>query len=228
MKPQITQISREIEAALEAIRRVTVQVRTRGAGMGAGVVWERGLVITNAHVVHGERATIVLSDGSSARARVVARDEERDLAALQFDAANGDDADDEVEARQAVPLQNRTTPLRVGELVIALGHPGGLVDSATLGIVHASASPPDPVSKSSPPDPLSTDVERGNDKRTNGPQWVYADIRLAPGFSGGPLVDAQGRLVGINTMVNRGLALAIPTAAIEEWVRETTSAPARP
>jgi len=72
-------LARELTAAVDQLRRITVQVRTHGAATGAGILWtggeseDRGLVITNAHVVRGDRATIELGDGAVARARVVAR-----------------------------------------------------------------------------------------------------------------------------------------------------------
>src|SRR6266704_5550810 len=84
-------LAQELAAAVDELRRVTVQVRTRGAATGAGVLWDgggsegRALVITNAHVVRGDRATIELSDGTVARARVVAHDPKRDRAALEFE-----------------------------------------------------------------------------------------------------------------------------------------------
>ncbi len=95
-----------------------------------------------------------------------------------------------------VPLAGREraipaehTALRVGDLVCALGHPFGLPRALAIGIVH----------------------------RTDG-RWVQADLRLAPGFSGGPLADARGGIVGVNAMIGRGLGLAIPTAVVERFV----------
>src|SRR6266480_5603152 len=91
MAPVAGDLAREVAAAVDELRRVTVQVRGRGAASGAGVLWNGGgseherLVITNAHVVRGDRATIELSDGTVARARVVARDLKRDLTALEFE-----------------------------------------------------------------------------------------------------------------------------------------------
>ena len=188
-------LAQELGAAVDVLRRVTVQVRTHGLATGAGVLWNegasegRGLVITNAHVVRGDRTTIALGDGSVARARVVARDLKRDLAALEF------------EPRPAMvsTVIRDSPPLRPGELVIAIGHPGGRVGAATLGIIHVA--------------------ESAHDGRT--PRWIRADVRLAPGFSGGPLADAAGRLLGINTLMHGGLALAVPAAAVEAWVRRS-------
>ena len=189
-----SRLAQEIAARVDQLRQRTVQVRTQGAATGAGILWTgeesegRGLVITNAHVVRGDRATIELSGGTFARGRVVARDLKRDLAAL------------EVEPWPAiVPLVIRDSPLRVGELLIAIGHPGRLVGAATLGIVQRA--------------------ETGREGRP--PRWIRADVRLAPGFSGGPLADTAGRLVGVNTLMQGGMALAIPAAAVAAWLQRS-------
>ena len=184
-----------LAAAVDRLRQITVQVRTHGAATGAGVLWNggesegRGLVITNAHVVRADRATIELGDGAVARARVVARDAKRDLAALEF----------EPDRAMTATVVRDSPPLRVGELVIAIGHPGGLVGAATLGIVQATESA----------------------REGRAPRWIRADVRLAPGFSGGPLADATGRVVGVNTMMQGNLVLAVPVAAVEAWVRRS-------
>jgi serine protease Do len=86
--------------------------------------------------------------------------------------------------------------LRIGELLFAHGHPLGLRDSLAMGVLH--------------------DVAR--DRRTGQPRWIVADVRLAPGNSGGPLVDAEGRLVGINSMVVNGLGVAVPAVLVQEFV----------
>jgi len=85
---------------------------------------------------------------------------------------------------------------RPGELVIAIGNPLGFVGALTTGVIHAVG----PV--------------REHSTRS----WVQADIRLAPGNSGGPLADAQGRVLGINTMIAGGLALAIPTNIVRDFL----------
>jgi len=188
-------LARELAAAVDQLRRITVQVRAHGAATGAGILWTggesegRGLVITNAHVVRGDRATIELSDGTAARGRLVARDLKRDLAALEFEPTS---------ATPSAAVRD-SPPLRVGDLVIAIGHPGGLVGAVALGIIHGAESP-----------------REGRTAR-----WIRADVRLAPGFSGGPLADATGRLVGVNTMMQGSLALAVPAAAVEAWVRRS-------
>ncbi len=90
----------------------------------------------------------------------------------------------------ATPGNSNT--LRVGELVIAIGNPLGFIGALTTGVVH-----------SLPGRQL----------------WVAADVRLAPGNSGGPLADAQGRVIGINTMIAGGLALAVPSNAVSHFLK---------
>lgn len=87
--------------------------------------------------------------------------------------------------------------LRPGELVVAVGHPLGVAYAAALGIVHRAP----------------------NGGRGPG-AWLQADIRLAPGNSGGPLADAGGRIVGINAMIVGGLGFAVPTHVVERFVHE--------
>jgi serine protease Do len=86
--------------------------------------------------------------------------------------------------------------LRAGELLVAFGHPLGVPGALTLGVLHAVAR-----------EPRSRDV-----------RWICADVRLAPGNSGGPLADAAGRVVGINTMIAGGLGLAIPTPVVQRFI----------
>jgi serine protease Do len=94
--------------------------------------------------------------------------------------------------------------LRVGALVLAVGNPLGLTGALTTGVVHAAASPDGP--------------------RQHG--WVRADVRLAPGNSGGPLADARGRVIGINSMIAGGLALAVPSNAVERFLAGNAARPA--
>jgi len=90
-----------------------------------------------------------------------------------------------------------STKVRPGELAIAVGNPLGFVGALTTGVVHTVA-------------PL-----RGLGTRL----WVQADVRLAPGNSGGPLADVQGRVIGINTMVAGRLSLAIPSNEVAQFLK---------
>jgi serine protease Do len=90
--------------------------------------------------------------------------------------------------------------LRTGELVFAHGHPLGIRDALAMGVLHA--------------------VTRD---KSGSARWIVADIRLAPGNSGGPLVDAEGRLVGINSMVVNGLGVAVPASLVQRFVERSLS-----
>jgi serine protease Do len=95
--------------------------------------------------------------------------------------------------RNALPSAavGNSAALRPGELVIAVGNPLGFTGALTTGVVHAV-----------------------------GARWVQAAVRLAPGNSGGPLADSQGRVIGLNTMVvSGGLALAVPSNAVSAFLK---------
>src|ERR1035441_2320006 len=91
--------------------------------------------------------------------------------------------------------------LRVGELVMAIGNPLGFIGALTTGVVHALGS------------------LAGFGRQS----WVLADVRLAPGNSGGPLADAYGRVIGINTMIVHGLGAAVPGNAVTAFLRRGAS-----
>jgi serine protease Do len=96
-----------------------------------------------------------------------------------------------------------SSALRVGELAFAVGNPRGIVGALTTGIIHALGP-----------------ADGGYSQR-----WIQADIHLAPGNSGGPLADAQGRIIGINSMVAGGIAFAVPSNAVERFLYEDAKAP---
>jgi serine protease Do len=183
-------------ASAEVIGRAhesVVQVRSRGRGAGAGVIWSaEGLVLTNHHVVaggrRGSRAQVVLHDGRTFDAEVVKRGRELDLALLRIKEAPRD--------LPAAPVGD-SGALRVGQLVYAIGHPWGRLGTVTAGIVSG------------------LDVVRGAGGKA---RYVQSDVTLAPGNSGGPLLNARGEVVGINAMVFGHLALSIPSNAASAWL----------
>ena len=180
----------------QRLQRVTARVHTRGAGafsgVGAGIVWPgSALVVTNAHVVGGRRGRwpiVELADGRSFEARLAARDQEQDLALLALEHTD-------------LPIEAATLgdarSMRVGEIVVAVGHPLGIAGAMSFGVVHAV---------------------RNDD-------WVRADIRLAPGNSGGPLATLDGSIVGINSMVVRGLGVAIAVHRVQAFVADAIRDP---
>lgn len=182
-----TQIASELAAIALELQRCTVQVRSRRTNSGSGVIWHfDGLIITNAHVVPDERVTVELADGRVLDAVRTSIDPKRDLATLQVEATD----------LPTVTVGNSDT-LRVGELVLAIGNPLGVVGALTTGIIHGIDSSETPLSQ----------------------RWVMADVRLAPGNSGGALANARGQVIGINTMIAGGLALAVPSNQVEHFLK---------
>jgi len=185
------------EAMIELVERVkpsVVQVRSKGRGGGAGVIWrtDDGAVVTNHHVVGNNRSglEVVLPDGRTFEAEVTQSNATLDLALLKIKA---DDL-------PAAPVAD-STHLRVGELVFAVGHPWGMRGVVTSGIVSA----------------LGNVTIPGSNGREA--QYIRSDVVLAPGNSGGPLLNAAGEVVGINAMIFGGdLAVAIPSHVATTWV----------
>lgn len=177
----------------EAAQPSIVQVRTEGRGGGTGVVWYKdGRIITNNHVVPTDTAHIQVffSDGRTLDAKVLARNPRLDLALLKVD-------DDNDNLKPLSPADSAT--LRVGEWVFAIGHPWGQRWVLTAGIVSRISS-----------------VKLADDLTT---QYIQSDVRLAPGNSGGPLLDAEGNVVGINAMIFGGdLSVAIPSNVVKTWL----------
>lgn len=167
-----------------------VQVRARGRGAGAGVIWDpNGLVLTNAHVIAGRpQASVVLRDGREFDAEVVKSGGGLDLALLRVEAGPG--------GLPALPVGD-SDALRVGELVYAIGHPWGRLGAVTAGVVSGIG------------------VAGGPGGRA---RYVQSDVSLAPGNSGGPLLNARGEVVGINAMIFGRLALSIPSNAASAWL----------
>ena len=181
-------ISEAVAVVAERVRESVVVVYHRG-GNGAGVIWRPdGQIVTNSHVARDSRAEVVLADGRHFVAIVANRHPERDLAVLKIAASD----------LLAVEVGDSAT-VRPGQIVFAIGHPLGYRDAVSAGIVVAA----------------------GQAATESGPRtgdYLQTDVALLPGNSGGPLVDAWGRVLGVNTMVNGRLSLAIPSQAVERFV----------
>jgi S1-C subfamily serine protease len=168
-----------------------------GQGIGSGVIYSSaGYILTNAHVVAGAaRVQVTLPDGRSMPAGVIGAQPERDLAVLRVGQAG-------------LPVAELyATPPRVGQLVIAIGNPYGLDFTVTAGVVSA-------LNRSLP---LDRDSKLG--------QLIQTDTPINPGNSGGPLVDVQGRVVGITTAIlpyAQGLGFAIPSSTALDVIGQLT------
>jgi len=164
----------------ERLQRSTVQVFSRREnGSGSGVVWGPGLILTNSHVARSSELQIELWNGRRLPARLIQRNDERDLALLHVSDAGVEPA----------PVGDSSV-VRPGELVLAVGSPFGHAGALSAGVIHSA-----------------------------GKRWICADIRLAPGNSGGPLANARGEVIGINTAVVNGLGIAVPSNAAAVFLR---------
>jgi S1-C subfamily serine protease len=181
--------------ALAAALRLSLVRVTDGRGHGSGVIWDdEGLIVTSHHVVTHESARVELADGRRLPAVVVGRDWRNDLAALRV-------------AARDLPAAaiGDSRSLRVGELLLAVGHPFDVRGAVTLGIVSAAGS----------------GTWMGRSRR----EVLQADVSLAPGSSGGPLADAAGRVVGIASMIaGPGIAIAVPSHVVRRFVAELEGA----
>ena len=179
-----------LNGTVETIRRGLVVVQGQRFGAGAGIIWnETGLILTNNHVLGRNNPQITLSDKRQFEARILARDAEVDIAILK------------VEADGLTPLTiGDSTSVRVGELTFAIGHPWGQLGAVTFGIISR----------------LTNAQTRG---RRGVVPVIRTDAQLAPGNSGGPLINAAGEVIGINTMIIGGdQGIAIPSAVAVELV----------
>jgi serine protease Do len=187
-------------ALMQIVNRVQpsiVQVVKEGRGAGTGIVWKidghDGFIITNHHVVPDDATKIQvhLSDGRSLDAKVIDRHKKSDVAMLSVNADN----------LQAVEIADSAS-LRVGEWVFAVGNPWGQRGVVTAGIISGVSAPK---------------VEEGNGELPI--RYIKSDVILAPGNSGGPLLNADGMVVGVNAMVFGGdLAVSIPSNVVSSWI----------
>ncbi len=154
------------------------------SGKGSGVVLSSdGLILTNAHVLESGRFTAVFQNGASAPVTVVGSDRRADLAVVRAQGVSG-----------LTPIQlGNSDGLQVGQPVVAVGSPLGLAGTVTSGIVSS----------------LNRPVETGGPGRsaaigaaqTSVLDAIQTDAAINPGNSGGPLVDMQGRIVGVNSAI---------------------------
>jgi len=180
-----------IADVVEAVLPSVVQIEVGGLtqrGVGTGVIFEEsGLIMTAAHVVDGaSEVTVRLSDGNKYAGTVLGSNVENDIAVIEIDA----------EGLTAAPLSLEDKP-RPGTLAIAVGSPWGLDSTVTSGIVSA--------------------VDRAITSQQGVPRvMLQTDASINPGNSGGPLVDREGRVIGINVSIfstsgaNDGVGFAVP------------------
>src|SRR2546426_9471329 len=168
-----------------------------GGGLGSGFIFASdGQILTNAHVVaKARRIKVTLADGRTFDAGLVGSDPDVDVAVLRIGADH-------------LPVAELgRAPLRVGQLVIAVGNPYGLNWTVTAGVVSA----------------LGRDLDiPGSRKMIN---LIQTDTSINPGNSGGPLVDSVGRVVGITTAMMplaQGLGFSVPLDTVKATIAMVT------
>jgi serine protease Do len=209
--PELLRFNDLLADLAERLKAALVHVRVRRAGgaareddapgeprrsTGSGFLIESsGLIVTNAHVVEqAEWIQVRLADGRRFNARTVGLDNRVDLALVRIDAAG----------LPVLPLGD-SNRLRVGEFVLALGHPFGLEQSVSFGIVSRKGAP-------------LTVAAPGFD-------FIQTDAAINPGNSGGPLVNMAGQVIGVNAMAarNGSIGFAIPSNLVKLLIPQLAS-----
>jgi S1-C subfamily serine protease len=193
---------RVYEAANRSVVNITI-ASTGGffgdelsTGTGSGfVIDEAGRILTNYHVIaRAEALQVTLFDGTNYRAKVVGTDINNDVAVVEIDAP----------ADKVVPLPlGDSSPLRVGQKVLALGNPFGLERTLTTGIISS----------------LDRSIKSKNNRTIKG--IIQTDAAINPGNSGGPLLNTRGQVIGMNTAIlssvgqSAGIGFAVPINTIK-------------
>lgn len=168
------------------------------AGNGSGFIWDnQGHIVTNYHVIEkADRAQVTLADQSTWDAEVIGIEPNKDLAILKIDAP----------AAKLKPIPvGSSHDLRVGQSVFAIGNPFGLDQTLTTGVISA----------------LGREIQSIGGRPIRG--VIQTDAAINPGNSGGPLIDINGRLIGVNTMIyspsgaSAGIGFSIPVDEVN-WV----------
>src|SRR5215510_3704472 len=184
-------LSRDLADVVEQVSPAVVAVNARRSLSSSAVYWREGVVVTAAHTLRRtEDISVILANGQTVAATFAGADPSTDLAVLRIDGAN-----------LSPPRFGDTAELRVGHMVIAVGRGAQRGLNATLGIVG---------------------VLSGQWRSSRGglvEQFIGLDLALHPAAAGGPLVDAHGRVLGINTLgLSGSMALTIPASTVNRVV----------
>ncbi len=192
LRPSLVHVRVERAASKDDAGEEREGRRASGSGF---IVDERGYVVTNEHVIDGaDKIHVRIADGRRVPAKVIGKDRRVDLALLKIEAAG----------LTAMPIAD-SNRVRVGEFVMALGHPFNLEHSVSFGIVSRKGAP-------------LTVAAPGFD-------FIQTDAAINPGNSGGPLVNKAGEVVGVNSMAarNGSIGFAIPSNLVRVLVPQLAS-----
>lgn len=203
MERTLIEVYRKVSPAVVHIRMAGFQ----GVGAGSGfIIDERGYIVTNNHVVSGARelAVIFYDDSITDQVRVIGTDPDTDLAVIKVDVMPP--------GAHAVELGD-SSALQVGQRAIAIGNPfGEFARTMTVGIVSA-------LGRSLPAGELAA-----FGPTFQNPEIIQTDAAINPGNSGGPLLDSQGRVIGVNTAIrsasgtSSGVGFAVPVDTVKRIV----------
>jgi S1-C subfamily serine protease len=183
-------LSNDLAGAVERAGRAVVAVHARPRTPSSAVHWRQGVLVTAEHTIkRDEEISVSLADGRMVPAVLVGRDPSTDLAVLKLPAAEFPTAE----------IGDAAT-LRVGHMVLAVARPSERGVSASWGVISALGGP----------------WHTWHGGRIE--QFIRLDLTLYPGFSGGPLVDARGCVMGINTSGPRHIVLTIPPSTVNRVV----------
>ena len=181
----LSDLSRDIADLVGRLGPSVVRIDARRGRPATGIIWADNLVLTADHVLEHEDTIQVTGSTTTVKASIAGRDAGTDLALLRTEGLNS-----------APAPRGRSTDIRAGHIVIAIGQPGEL--QVTVGIVSGLSG--------------SFRSWRGGQVE----RLIQTTAELLPGFSGGPLVDAGGRVVGINSWnFGRGVSRAVPVETAE-------------
>lgn len=195
MSNVLSNLSETLTETVESVGPSLVRIEGRRRMAASGIVWtEDGLVVTANHVVKRDQKLVIgLPDGQGVEAELVGRDPSTDLALIKVEASDLKPASRNGHSDEEVDLA-------VGQLVLALGRPGRTVQ-ATLGIISA----------------LGDSWRTGAGGQID--RYLQTDVLMYPGFSGGPLVNSQGHVIGLNTSaLLRGISMAVPVTTVDKVV----------
>lgn len=190
-------LNKEMAAIIDSVRCSLVQINNGRSGRGAGTIWHSdGLILTNAHVIAPHR-------GRPGTISITLPDGRLLPARLLATDPALDLAALAVTATELPMISlGRSRRLRPGQWVIAVGHPWGVLGAVTAGTIIQVG-------------PHSELAHYRGD-------LIQAALHLRPGHSGGPMVDAHGRLVGINTMIaGPDVGLAVPLYTVKQFLRRS-------
>ncbi|MDR0323220.1 MAG: trypsin-like peptidase domain-containing protein, partial [Treponema sp.] len=212
---QFSESERENIAIYERLNSAVVNITTEtmainwflepvpqeGSSGSGSIIDTRGYVLTNNHVIEkAHRVFINLADGSQFEGSVVGTDPENDLAVLKFDPPRGT-------GLTTIPYGD-SSGLKVGQKVLAIGNPFALERTLTVGIVSGLGRP----------------IQTSRNRIIR--DMIQTDASINPGNSGGPLLDTQGRMIGINTMIystsggSVGIGFAVPVNTAKRVVND--------